>query len=61
MSRTSTKCKSCSNIFSRKVERPSYEQLLKEIEETNYSVVGRKYGVSDKAIKKWIKFYEKYE
>lgn len=44
----------------RKVERPPYEQLIKEIEETNYSAVGRKYGVSDNAIRKWVKFYEKY-
>ena len=41
--------------------RPSKEQLLKEIEETNYCAVGRKYGVSDNAIRKWLKFYDKYE
>lgn len=46
-------------ISQRKVERPPYEQLVKEIEETNYSAVGRKYGVSDNAIRKWVKFYEK--
>ena len=45
----------------RKIERPPYEQLVKEIEETNYSAVGRKYGVSDNAIRKWVKFYEKHE
>lgn len=43
----------------RKVERPEYEQLLKEIEDSNYSAVGRKYGVSDASIRKWIKYYEK--
>jgi hypothetical protein len=43
----------------RKVERPSYEQLLKEIEETSYLAVGRKYGVSDNAVRKWILFYER--
>lgn len=43
----------------RKVERPPYEQLKQEIEKTNYCAVGRKYGVSDNAIRKWIKFYEK--
>jgi Zn finger protein HypA/HybF involved in hydrogenase expression len=36
-------------------ERPSKEQLLKEIKETNYCAVGRKYGVSDNAIRKWLK------
>lgn len=39
----------------RKVERPSKEQLLQEITELGYSAVGRKYGVSDNAIRKWIK------
>lgn len=36
-----------------------YEQLKREIEETNYSVVGKKYGVSDTTIRKWLKKYEK--
>lgn len=43
----------------RKVERPPYEQLICEIEEMNYSAVGRKYGVSDNAIRKWVRNYEK--
>lgn len=45
----------CSAVDKRKVERPSKEQLLKEIEESNYCAVGRKYGVSDNAIRKWLK------
>jgi len=45
---------------SRQVKRPPREQLLKEIEETNFTAVGRKYGVSDNAIRKWVRFYEKY-
>ena len=40
----------------RKIERPNLETLLKEVEEQNYSMVGRKYGVSDNCIRKWIKF-----
>lgn len=40
-------------------DRPPYEQLKREIEETNYSAVGRKYGVSDNSIRKWLKKYEK--
>ena len=43
----------------RKVERPSYETLLIELEASNYCAVGRKYGVSDNAVRKWIKNYEK--
>lgn len=40
----------------RKVIRPSLEILLSEIKETNYCAVGRKYGVSDNCIRKWIKW-----
>jgi hypothetical protein len=43
----------------RKVERPPYDQLIKEISELGYSATGRKYGVSDNSIRKWIKYYEK--
>jgi hypothetical protein len=47
-------CRNKQNFNKRKVERPSIEQLLKEIKETNYCAVGRKYGVSDNAIRKWV-------
>lgn len=49
------------SINQRKVKRPTYEQLLNEIKELGYSGTGRKYGVSDNAIRKWKKFYEKHE
>jgi Zn finger protein HypA/HybF involved in hydrogenase expression len=39
----------------RKVERPHIDILLNEIKENGYSATGRKYGVSDNAIRKWIK------
>lgn len=47
-------------IFKRKVERPPYQQLINEIFDLGYVKVGKKYGVSDNAIRKWIKTYEKY-
>jgi hypothetical protein len=43
----------------RKVERPPYEQLLAEVVATSYVAVGRKYGVSDNAVRKWVRFYER--
>jgi len=43
----------------RKVERPSLEQLREELKIMSFCAVGRKYGVSDNAIRKWIKQYEK--
>jgi hypothetical protein len=42
----------------RLVERPPYEQLVAEIEALGYLAVGRKYGVSDNAIRKWRRAYE---
>lgn len=45
---------------SRKVNRPNYTTLLKEVIENGYVSTGKKYGVSDNSIRKWIKFYEKY-
>jgi hypothetical protein len=44
---------------SRRVERPPYEQLLGEIEASSFAAVGRKYGVSDNAIRKWLRQYER--
>lgn len=52
-------CVDCYRRSIRTVERPSYEQLLKELDESNYCQVGKKYGVSDNAIRKWKKYYEK--
>lgn len=45
----------------RKVERPTYETLIKEISESSYLAVSRKYGVSDNAIRKWIKTYQRHK
>jgi len=43
----------------RRVERPPYEQLVREICESSYVAVGKKYGVSDNAIRKWLRAYER--
>jgi hypothetical protein len=43
----------------RKTVRPPYEQLVAEIAATSYVAVGRKYGVTDNAIRKWLRQYEK--
>jgi len=48
------------SIWARKVKRPEYDQLKLEIKELGYSGTGRKYGVSDNAIRKWLKYYKKY-
>ena len=52
-------CNKCSSIKmgikNRRVERPLKEVLLQEVKEKGYSATGRKYGVSDNAIRKWLK------
>jgi transposase-like protein len=32
---------------------------MAEIKKTSYVAVGRKYGVSDNAVRKWVRFYER--
>lgn len=53
--------KKIQSLNSRTTERPPKEQLEKDINEFGYVATGKKYGVSDNAIRKWIRFYEKYE
>jgi hypothetical protein len=48
-------CTQCYHLSTRKTERPSKDQLQKEIEQLGYCGTGRKYGVSDNAIKQWLK------
>jgi hypothetical protein len=45
----------------RKAERPPFERLMAEIEASSYCAVGRKYGVSDNAVRKWVRFYERQQ
>ena len=58
---TSNHCAKCaskiSNFKNRKATRPSLEQLLNEIKDLGYCGTGRKYGVSDVSIRKWLKHY----
>lgn len=60
-SKYSNSCDDCFRKRRRKVERPLLEELIKDIELLGYSATGRKYGVSDNSIRKWIKNYEKLE
>ena len=54
--KNSKRCPSCNGIKNRKVKnRPLKEVLLKEVNEIGYSATGRKYNVSDNAIRKWLK------
>ena len=44
--------------WNRKVDRPSFEVLKTDIAQLGYLGTGRKYGVSDNAIRKWVSSYQ---
>jgi hypothetical protein len=48
------RCTTCYQKSQRKVVRPNREILLADIAELGYSGTGRKYGVSDNAVRKWL-------
>lgn len=55
--------KECHNEYQRTkltkvVNRPGYSQLLEDLQSMSMVKVGNKYGVSDNAIRKWIKRYK---
>lgn len=47
----------CYALFNRKVIRPSKEVLAQEVSKTSLLQLSKKYGVSDNAIRKWMKAY----
>lgn len=55
INRLSTRCTICANKYKRKVERPSKEELLKDMKELSVCAIARKYGVTDNAIRKWMR------
>jgi len=54
----SKRCVACAKKNTRIVDRPSYEQLKRDLENMSYVACGKKYGVSDNSIRKWIRFYQ---
>lgn len=50
-------CNKCSHILQYKVEHPSKQKLIEELKESNLYALGKKYGLSDNAIRKWMKNY----
>lgn len=51
--RGSTYCSNCAKIESRQVERPNRIELKNLIRTTPFTQIGKKYQVSDNAIRKW--------
>jgi thiol-disulfide isomerase/thioredoxin len=47
----------CNSVSRRKVERPTFEELKKLIEEKSFCAIAREHKVSDNAVRKWAKNY----
>lgn len=52
-------CRECANILQRKVDRPSKEELFNFLKNNkgNFTLAGKKYDVTDNAVRKWCKLY----
>jgi Brinker DNA-binding domain len=48
-------------FWNRKVDRPPLDELRADVTKLGYRGTGRKYGVSDNAVRKWLKVYEAQE
>jgi hypothetical protein len=44
--------------WQRKVKRPLYSNLKRDVVQMGYVAAGKKYGVSDNSIRKWLRFYQ---
>lgn len=54
---TSSYCTNCIHIHQRKIDRPNRAVLKSEIRIYSFAELGRKYNISDNAIRKWCKNY----
>lgn len=50
-------CFKCRGLNDRKVKRPTPEELKNLIITSNFSEIGRKFGVTDNAVRNWAKYY----
>ena len=59
--KTSKRCNSCNRKrvkFRKVADRPSEKKLRRQVEKYGYCATGRKYGVTDNAIRKWLRSYD---
>lgn len=54
------RCKSCKAVLqqSKTTKRPPKDVLSEDLKSMSYVAIGRKYQVSDNAVRKWVKFYK---
>ena len=57
ISHGATRCYECATLNKRLVPCPTKEQLYEDLLNNSFLAVGKKYGVSDNAVRKWCKSY----
>lgn len=53
--KTSKRCKKCFSLSSRKIEWPPVEKILEILKEENYTKLAKRLGVTDNAIRNYLK------
>ena len=48
-------CRACTNLASRKMDRPPLHELVEKIESCGYAPTSRLYKVSDNTLRKWLR------
>ena len=48
-------CRKCSTMATRRVDRPTNDELLEMKQTMSWGAIGEVYGVSDNAVKKWVR------
>jgi hypothetical protein len=48
----------CASLSQRKVVRPSKKELQNQLESDSIVKIGKRYGVSDNSVRKWMKAYQ---
>jgi len=54
-------CINCASLKQRKVTRPPFETLESEVAEHGFVQIGKKYNVTDNAVRNWLKWYVLHE
>ena len=58
ISKKATVCLECSHLKQRISKRPSREELKVLVRNNSFASIGRQYGVSDNAVRKWCQSYQ---
>ena len=57
ISKKATRCKSCAISFRQDSRAPSREKLKELIRSKSFVQIGKDFGVTDNAVRKWCKYY----